>query len=337
MKLKSKILSVLSALMYLPLCASAQVGAVQADGGFLRPLQQRDSILIADQLEFGFRLQGVEEGTALTLPDYSKGFFDSVILVRDWTLDTLKVKKGRKGNPSTMDIEGKVVITSFDEGMYFLPSLVMVRTSPDGQHSDSLVFESFQMEVKTIPVDTATFVIHDIKAQAEYPVTFAEIAPYLIGAVLLAALLILVYYLVRRFSDRKEENRHKDPAYIVALRSLEAYKGEKYWAADKQKIYYSGITDTLRVYMADRFSINATEMTTAEIFDALSSEQDLTPALYKETRELFELADFVKFAKHTASNEENAAALPAAVRFITSTYQAELENHVSEEEKGGEQ
>ena len=34
---------------------------------------------------------------------------------------------------------------------------------------------------------------------------------------------------------------------------------------------------------------------------------------------------FVKFAKHTASDEENARALPTAVRFVTSTYQTVLE------------
>ena len=38
-----------------------------------------------------------------------------------------------------------------------------------------------------------------------------------------------------------------------------------------------------------------------------------------------ECADYVKFAKHVASQEENARALPTAVRFVTSTYQTVLE------------
>ena len=53
-------------------------------------------------------------------------------------------------------------------------------------------------------------------------------------------------------------------------------------------------------------------------------------------RELFERADFVKFAKFTASEEENAAALPVAVRFVTSTYQTDVEEETGmqvEEEK----
>lgn len=336
MNLKSKLISVLSALAMLSFCASAQDGRVQAEGGFLRPLQPRDSILIADQLEFGFRLQGVGEGTVLELPDYSKGFCDSVILVRGWALDTLKVRKGRKGAPSTMDIEGSVVITTFDEGLYLLPSLSMVCNLPDGTH-DTLVFESFQMDVKTIPVDTTTFVIHDIKPQQGYPVTFAEVAPYLLATAFLILLVFAAIWAVRKYRARREGASQKDPAYIVALRSLEAYRGDKYWAPDKQKIFYSGITDTLRTYMAERFCIGAEEMTTAEIFDILKDNKDITPDLFSETKSLFELADFVKFAKFSASEGENASALPTAVRFVTSTYQAELDAKGGEEEKGGEQ
>ena len=37
---------------------------------FLRPLQKRDSVLIADQLAYGFRLEGVQEGTQLAVSDF---------------------------------------------------------------------------------------------------------------------------------------------------------------------------------------------------------------------------------------------------------------------------
>ena len=45
----------------------------------------------------------------------------------------------------------------------------------------------------------------------------------------------------------------------------------------------------------------------------------------EDMKELFERADFVKFAKFTASDDDNAKVLPIAVRFVTSTYQTELE------------
>ena len=66
------------------------------------------------------------------------------------------------------------------------------------------------------------------------------------------------------------------------------------------------------------------EMTTAEIFDDLK-QTDVPADLLDELKELFERADFVKFAKFTADDEDNAKALPVAVRFVTSTYQSDIE------------
>ena len=66
------------------------------------------------------------------------------------------------------------------------------------------------------------------------------------------------------------------------------------------------------------------EMTTAEIFKDMKGT-DAPADLLEELKELFERADFVKFAKFTASDEDNAKALPVAVRFVTSTYQSDLE------------
>ena len=51
---------------------------------------------------------------------------------------------------------------------------------------------------------------------------------------------------------------------------------------------------------------------------------------------LFERADFVKFAKYVATDEENASAVPAAVRFVTQTYQSEVEAE-SENAEGKEE
>ena len=59
---------------------------------------------------------------------------------------------------------------------------------------------------------------------------------------------------------------------------------------------------------------------------APGANEKLTDELYGSTKELFELADFVKFAKHVADDSENAAALPLSVRFVTSTYQSVLED-----------
>ena len=303
-------------------------GIIPSGQSYLKQLQQRDSILIADQLEYGVEINGVAVGTTLAFQDYTRAFTDTLTLVRNWRIDTLKVT-GRDADMK-FNLRASVVVAPFEEGHYQLPDIAVQRTA--GSQLDTLLFDGMEFEAKTIPIDTATFQIHDIKGQIKYPLTFAEILPYIICIHLLALLAIVIVCLIimsRRTRTVTEVRR--DPPYIVALRDLDRLRGDKYWAPDKQKTLYSGITDTLRTYIENVFGINAEEMTTAEIFEALDGR--VPDDLFAETKELFETADFVKFAKFSATEQQNAAAVPSAVKFVTSTYQTQLEGEQKEEEE----
>ena len=311
-------------LALLPVAASAQGKVVQMGPSFLQPLQERDSVLIADQLFYGFELKQVEEGTQFAFPQIKDTLMTNIRVVKPWQMDTVKVSKAKKGQPRMLDLRGGLTITSFDEGIYYLPPLAVQRMSKGGV-LDTLVFEPQKVEIKTMPVDTATFKPHDIKGVIKYPVTFSEVAPWVAGGLVLAGLIALLIWLIIRYRRTHDpEYIKRDPAHIVALRKLDKYRGNKMWAPEKQKAFYSGITDTLREYIAARYGVGAMEMTTAEIFKDMKGT-DAPADLLEELKELFERADFVKFAKFTASDEDNAKALPVAVRFVTSTYQSDLE------------
>lgn len=309
---------------------------VTAGQTFLRQLQPRDSVLVADQLEYGFRLDSIRRGTTIALPDFSEASNDTLTLVRGWQIDTLSGTKKLSGKAfeklqkknRPWSIEASIIIAPFEEGEYHLPAIPVQRTV--GDRTDTLLFDPQVLEVKTMPVDTATFEINDIKGQIQYPVTFREVVPWALGALVLAALACLAVWLIKRSIRKKEEALHKDPPHIVALRELDKYRSDKFWAPEKQKSFYSGVTDALKNYMDARFGVDAPEMTTAELFDALKSEKDITPELLAEMKDLFERADFVKFAKMIVSDEENAATLPSAVKFVTMTYQAEIEKEAEE-------
>ena len=304
----------------LTLILAAVLDVVPSGQAFLKQLTQRDSVLVADQLEYGFRLDYVKPGTMLALQDFSEISNDTLTLVRGWKIDTLK------RSDSGMQIQGSIVIAPFEEGEYNLPQIAVLRESASGK-VDTLLFEPSVLEVKTMPVDTATFVMHDIKGQMGYPLTFREILPWIAALWLVAALVILIVSLVRMRRSRSagELSHSDDPPHIVALRRLDRFRGNSFWTPDRQKTFYSGITDALKDYIDARFGVDAPEMTTSELFSALKKEKDITPELYSELRELFERADFVKFAKLIADDEQNASALPVAVRFVTSTYKVEPE------------
>jgi len=304
---------------------------IPVNGAFLTPLQERDSVLIADQLLYGFELKGVREGTRFILPELPEKQDYRLMYLSPWIVDTVKVSKSRKGEPKLLDIKGSVLITSFEEGLYDLPQIALQRLSPDGV-TDTLIFDPMRLDVRTMPVDTTTFFPHDIKGQIRYPVTVGEVLPW-VGLWWLVAMVVILavclYIIYRRRND--PSSVHQDPAHIVALRKLDQYRGNRLWAPEKQKAFYSGVTDTLREYMSRRYGIGAMEMTTAEIFDQMKNV-DAPNELVREINDLFVRADFVKFAKYVASDEDNAAVLPVAVRFVTETYQAEIE---TETDKNG--
>lgn len=294
---------------------------IPMNGAFLQQLQERDSVLIADQLCYGFELKGVEDGTQIALPEWQNDENGGVMVVSSWQVDTVKVTKAKKGLPRLLDIKAGMVITSFDEGDYELPQIIVGRLSKDGV-VDTLIFDPIRLEVRTMPVDTATFKPHDIKGQIRYPVTFVEVVPWCLIVIAAVLAVVALVHLLQRRKDGLV-NEKTDPAHIIALRKLDQFRGNNMWAADKQKVFYSGVTDALREYISSRYGVSAMEMTTAEIFREMKST-DVPEALLKEMKELFERADFVKFAKFVASDEDNASVLPVAVRFVTETYQTDI-------------
>ena len=167
-----------------------QGGIIAMKGVFLAPREPRDSVLIGDQLLYGVELRLVEEGTQFAFPEWKNDPRGGIIAVSPWLVDTVKVTKQKKGMPKLMDIRAGLVITSFDEGQYELPQIILQRQSKEGV-VDTLYFEPMRLEVKTMPVDTATFVPHDIKGQIRYPVTAREVIPWAVAGQWAIVLIIL--------------------------------------------------------------------------------------------------------------------------------------------------
>ncbi|MBO4635054.1 MAG: hypothetical protein J5669_06750 [Bacteroidales bacterium] len=310
---------VITALLLLPLLCPAEGLRKDAGQTFLEPIQKRDSVLIADQLRYGFVLENVTEGTPLFLPELIQEEESPLVIFPSWQLDSTRVSK-KKEQPARYDIRAYLTLTAFMGGTYELPPLPVLF---DG---DTLIFRaSPPLEVTEPSIDMETFQPNDIKGQVKFPYTFKEVFPWVAGAL---ALIALIYCLIVWLLRRKKEAIEKElaePAHVRALRKLDKYRGDKYWKPDQQKAFYSGVTDALREYIAARYGVGAMEMTTAEIFADLK-KTDVPADLYEEMKDLFERADFVKFAKFTATEQENAKVLPGAVRFVTETYQQEIEH-----------
>lgn len=285
----------------------------------------RDTILIGDQIEWILDLK-IKEGEEFYVERPDKEPAPGVETIVPLQFDTLSVKKG------VMDIKGRTVLTCFDSGSFFLPPMIVAIQRENGQ-VDTIFYDGPTMEVTTIPIDTATFEPYDIKGQIRYPITFKELLPWIGLLILVAA---IVYVICRWIKYRKENLSFfgkpivQDPPHIVALRSLEKIRSQKLWQNGNQKQFYTAVTDILRLYMSKRYDIAALEETSAEIFDDLK-DKNIDPQLLERVKEMFTTADFVKFAKHSASQLENETVIPTAVRFVNETFMQQIETEKVEE------
>ena len=125
-----------------------------------------------------------------------------------------------------------------------------------------------------------------------------------------------------------------DIAKKCAEEILEEYKGKiaEFGLATKISHIYDTKNFESCEYDSPKLSIVSVNL---EIRTKDMKDEDVPQELMVELKELFELADFVKFAKFTASDDDNAKALPTAVRFVTSTYQTELDDEASSNETSG--
>ena len=286
----------------------------------------KDSILVGEQVVWSTRMALPQQQELVFVPyagivEAEKAPID---VIHDLQLDTISIKNGIK------ELDAKVLLTSFDSGYYKLP--LMVALTPQG---DTIYLDSPFLDVTNTPVDTANFVMHPIKGQAKYPVTLKEVLPWAI----LAIVVLVVAYILYRYIRYRRQNRDffgkpivQDPPHIIALRELDKLRGEKLWQNGKEKLYYTGITDTLREYIEARFGVNAMEQTSSEIMGELKGKE-IEERCYRELDELFKTADLVKFAKYSPQVHENEEAIPVAVRFVNSTFEQKLQ----EEKQNGEE
>ncbi|HPB04757.1 MAG: hypothetical protein GXX78_09005 [Bacteroidales bacterium] len=222
-------------------------------------------------------------------------------------------------------------ITSFDSGYHAIPAF------PFEIHTNGLTStvetNHMTLEVHTLPkLDSLMQALKgpiDIKAPYEAPLTFKEIAPWIFGTILVAGLLFLIWYALRKRKDNQPlfaiPQKPKEPAHVIALRELDRIKEEKIWQQGKTKLYYSELTTVLRQYINDRFDIQAMEQTSIETIAAFKYRRSLVDEKsFENLQRILTNADLVKFAKYEPLPDENNMALVDSYFFVNQTKIVEM-------------
>src|SRR5690606_22888533 len=133
---------------------------------------------------------------------------------------------------------------------------------------------------------------------------------YYLAAAIVVLILVLVLLKKKKKPVVVQTVAPPDP-YQVALKQLAALKNEK----KDIKEYYSRLVDIFRVYVADRKGIHSLQATTDDLVVQLKA-LGLDKSNYEQLAGTLRQSDFVKYAKHVPSTEEDQQAFDVIHRSI---------------------
>lgn len=212
------------------------------------------------------------------------------------------------------------VLAKYDSGDATIPSMPFLFFLPGDTASHHAHTNELAVTITTVPPDTSKD-IKDLRPIMSLPLAWEDIGLY--GGIILV-ILALAYFGYRFWKKRKAAKGDDGfvppprPAHAIALEELGALKAKKLWQAGLVKEYYSELTEILRRYFENRYSMPALEETTDEIMEGLRKLRPGTELLHS-TESVLRTADLVKFAKHMPSMSEHEQAMEAVYVFVDRT------------------
>lgn len=219
------------------------------------------------------------------------------------------------------EIMREIIIQSFDSGDYVIPPVRYIVGTD--------TFSSNELALRVIPVDVSQMETINPQADIEkgtskwfdfLPDWLIDYWGWILAAIIIIAVAVVLYLMFKKkaIPMPMRKPRPKPSPYEVAISELTALKGEDLCASGREKEYYTRLTDILRVYLQNRFNINAMEMTTSQITRAVNSNAETRPS-ESLMRTILEVADFVKFAKVRPLPEDNVRSFNNALKFVEDT------------------
>lgn len=216
------------------------------------------------------------------------------------------------------------VLTSFEPGEHWL------RLGDD----DSLL-----IVVNDVEIDSATAELRDIAPIERVPYTFWEIFRWVLLVWAIAAVAIVVWWMVERRRKHGSILVHREPEDTRtplqrALDNLEQLRTRQLWQQGKVKEYHTELTDAVRRFIEESTDIRATDLTSDETVESVENGSwgAANGELARMLRDIFRTADLVKFAKGEPLPHEHERSMAEAVEFVNSLWKALTPTEESREE-----
>ena len=254
-------------------------------------------------------------------PNIADTITDKIEVISVSVIDTTSPDKS---NPDIIQQHQQITISAYDSGYFAIPGF---KFFINNDSSNAFYSQSLFLEVHTVPTDSSITKTKDIKPPFAEAFNWKWYSKYFYWGFAFLVIIILIILITIYFTKKNKivvlkSEKPKIPAHIIALQSLEKIKNEQIWKEEKTKEYYSSISDTIRLYIEERFKVNALESTTAEIMKAFRS-QVVDKESKDKLQQLLMLSDLVKFAKQFPIISEHTFTLQNAFDFVNETKREE--------------
>jgi hypothetical protein len=291
------------------------------------------NILLGDQVKLFLEIDH-PKNVKVIFPDVPDSIMKNIEVLKRFEPDTFDIE-----NENLQKQIQSFLITSFDSGSYRIPPFWFKIDM--NNRLDSVATNEVTLNVYSLPIDT-TRGPTDIKMPYDAPLTLKEVTPYILGVILIAAILFFIFYAVGRRRNNQPvfvlPKKPKEPAHVIALRELDRIKKEKLWQQGKTKQYYSEVSETLRRYIENRYEIPAMEQTSDETLENFRLQPVLLKnKTYENLQMILYTADLVKFAKYQTLPDDDNMTLVNAYFFVDNTkIEKKPEASESKKEENGE-
>lgn len=272
---------------------------------------------VGDRMTLTVRVE-VPDGTSVEYPDVASEVAPLAVLS--------SVTTGQHEEGEGVVEELYYVLAAFETGALGIPQLPFAYKSDSGD-SGIVWTDSLTVEIESVIPDTLKEqdkAPRDIKPPVDLPV---HVWPYILAAALVCSALAGLYYLRKWWLSRKRKPALEKPmepvvprraAHLVALERLVALEVDDPAGRGDIVGFYVRATEIVRLYIRDRFAVDAIDMTTSELARAMERARMDREETDWAVRFLSR-ADLAKFAKHTPGVEKTVEDLHEAREFVERT------------------
>ena len=229
------------------------------------------------------------------------------------------VEPVRSETDKSKSINYNFILAGYDSISATIPSVKIEYRSEGDTILKKITTDPVTINIHTVPVSTAEE-IKDVKSPLTIAFDWLDLMVWLILGLIL---IIVGWFLYKRYKKKKSETPVEKriitiPVHVKALNALDELDKKQLWQKGKIKEYHSRITEIIRIYFEERFSLPAMELPTTESIDQLRDIQE-AENITDLTFDFLSNADLVKFAKFQPLQSVNEEMMTQAKNIIRDT------------------